>query len=78
MPRSQPHGHRRGRAQAQTLPGRRAIERFRDEVVVKSLFESSPVDLGVPIEPGHRTTVTGRKHAILHGTADMACDAQLP
>jgi hypothetical protein len=37
MPRSQPHGHRRGRAQAQTLPCRHARERFRGQVVVRFL-----------------------------------------
>ena len=58
MPRSQPHGHRRRRAQAQTLPCRRTRERFRDEVVVKFLLENSPVDPGVPMEPGRRTTAT--------------------
>jgi|HubBroStandDraft_6_1064221.scaffolds.fasta_scaffold585639_1 hypothetical protein len=31
MPRSQAHGHHRGRAQAQMLPCRRARERFREE-----------------------------------------------
>ena len=35
-----------------------AKERSRDEVVVKFLLENSPVDLGVPMEPGRRTTVT--------------------
>jgi len=35
-----------------------ARERFRDEVVVKFLLENSPVDLGVPMEPGRRTTAT--------------------
>jgi hypothetical protein len=35
-----------------------ARERFRDEVVVEFLLENSPVDLGVPMEPGSRTTVT--------------------
>jgi hypothetical protein len=34
MPRSQPHSHRRERAQAHTLACRRARERFRDQVVV--------------------------------------------
>jgi|HubBroStandDraft_3_1064219.scaffolds.fasta_scaffold1347181_1 hypothetical protein len=58
MPRSQAYGHRRGRAQAQMLPCRRARERFRAEVVVKFLLENSPVDLGVPMEPGRLTTVT--------------------
>jgi hypothetical protein len=58
MPRSQPHGHRRRRAQAQTSPCRRAGERFRDEVAVKFMLENSPVELGVPMEPGRRTAVT--------------------
>ena len=35
-----------------------ARERFRDEVVVGFLPGNSPVDLGVPMEPGRRTTVT--------------------
>ena len=49
MPRSQPHGHRRGRVQAQTLPRRHARERFRDQVVVRFPLENSLVDLGVPM-----------------------------
>jgi hypothetical protein len=36
-----------------------ARERFREEVVVKFLLENSLVELGVPIEPGRRTAVTG-------------------
>ena len=35
-----------------------ARERFRDEVVVEFLLENSPVDLGVPMEPGRQTTAT--------------------
>jgi hypothetical protein len=35
-----------------------ARERFREEVVVKFSLENSPADLGVPVEPGRRTTVT--------------------
>jgi hypothetical protein len=38
-----------------------ARERFREEVVVKFLLENSPVDLGVPMEPGRWTTVTQMK-----------------
>ena len=33
-------------------------ERYWDQVVVKFLLEKSPVDLGVPMERGHLTTVT--------------------
>jgi len=40
------------------LQCRHARERFRDEVALKFLLENLPVDLGVPIEPGRRTTVT--------------------
>ena len=43
MPRSQPHGHRRGRAQAQTLPCRHARERFRNQVALKFLLKNSPL-----------------------------------
>jgi hypothetical protein len=69
MPRSQAHGHRRGRAQAQMLPCRRARKRFRAEVVVEFLLENSTVDLSVPMEPGYLTTVTARKDVILYGPA---------
>ena len=55
IPWSQTAGYARSSPQADTsaiLPCRHAIEHFRDQVVVKSLFENSPVDLGVPMEPG--------------------------
>jgi hypothetical protein len=42
MPRSQAHGHHRGRPQAQMLPCRRARERFRDQVALKFLLKNSP------------------------------------
>ena len=42
MPRSQAHGHRRGRAQAPLWPRRRARERFRDQVALKFLLKNSP------------------------------------
>jgi hypothetical protein len=79
MPRSQAHGHRRGRAQVPIWPRRRAIERFRDEVVVKFLLENSTVDLGVPNgtrppddgDPDVNTLFSTVQH-------DTACDAQLP
>ena len=46
MPSSQARGHRRGRAEAQTLPCRRVRERFRCQVVVRFLVENSPDGLG--------------------------------
>ena len=46
MPRSQPYGHRRGRAQAHALAGRRARERFRDQVVVRFSLEKLTRRLG--------------------------------
>ena len=42
MPRSQPHDYRRGRAQAQTLPCRHAVERFCHKVALKFLLKNSP------------------------------------
>jgi hypothetical protein len=38
-----------------------ARERFREEVVVEFLLENSPVDPGVPVEPGRWTTATRMK-----------------
>jgi hypothetical protein len=38
-----------------------ARERFREEVVVEFLLENSPVDPGVPMEPGRWTTATRMK-----------------
>jgi hypothetical protein len=42
MPRSQPRGHRRRRAQARTLLRRRARERFRGQVAPEFLLKNSP------------------------------------
>jgi hypothetical protein len=55
MPRSQPHGHRRGRAWAPTLPCRRARGCFRDEVALKFLLENSPRAWACQWNPAART-----------------------
>ena len=76
MPRSQAHGHHRGRTQAQMLPCRRARERFRAELVAKFLLENSSVDKGVPMKPERLTTVTARKTVFSAVQHDTGCNAQ--